>query len=179
MKAIQLTETSFYVTVSTREAKESLLSSGVSFSIVQQCVWCRTGHNKCNTIKDAPFELSDGFLIFHMKTYGYVIGNSLERGKIRGTEIETDTRYIQMVNVRDVLPTVVNLGRFRVRIFSDNKTECRICKGIRHAFFRCPQKNDIPPRVCGRCKSTEHRTRECTNDIVCNYCDETGHKQRL
>ena len=59
----------------------------------------------------------------HMKTYGDVIENSLKRGKIQGTDVETGTGYLQMVNVRDVLPNVVNLGRFRVRLFSDNKTE--------------------------------------------------------
>ena len=130
------------------------------------------------TIKDAPFEPSDGFLLYHMKAYGDVIETSLKRGKIKGTDIETGKRYVQMVNVRDVLPTVVNLCRFRVRIYSDNKTECRICKETGHPFFGVHRKTGLPPRVCGRCKSSEHKTRDCTNDIVCNYCNEDGHIQK-
>ena len=140
VKAIQLTETSCYVTISTRGAKESLLSSGVSVRNMYNSVYDVEQVITNVTIKDARFELSDGFLIYHMKTYGDVIENSLKRGKIKGTEIETGTRYIQMVNVRDVLPTVVNLGRFRVRIYSDNKTECRICKDIGHPFSAVHRK---------------------------------------
>ena len=81
-------------------------------------------------------------------------------------------------NVKDALPTIVNMGRFRIRMFSDNKTECRICKEVGHPFYRCPMKNNPPPRICGRCKSSTHTTRECINDIVCNYCTESGHKQK-
>ena len=61
--------------------------------------------------------------------------------------------------------------------FSDNKTECRICKNVGHLFYRCPQKTEFPPKMCSRCQSTLHKTRECTNEIVCNYCSESGHKQ--
>lgn len=60
------------------------------------------------TIKDAPFELSDAFLLQHMKTYGNVIENYFKRGNIKGTDVETGTRYLQMVNVKDGLPNVVN-----------------------------------------------------------------------
>ena len=178
VQAIQLTETACVVTVSTRGAKESLLSSGVSVRNMYNSVYDVEQVITNVTIKDAPFELSDGFLLYHMKAYGDAIETSLKRGKIKGTDIETGTRYVQMVNVRDVLPTVVNLGRFRVRIYSDNKTECRICKETGHPFFRCPQKTSLPPRVCGRCKSSEHKTRDCTNDIVCNYCNVDGHIQK-
>ena len=79
------------------------------------------------TIKDAPFELNDTFIIHHITVYGDVIENSPRGGKIKGTDTETGTRYVQMVNAKEVFLTVVNLGRFKVRIFSDNKTECRIC----------------------------------------------------
>ena len=62
------------------------------------------------TIKDAPYELADSFIIHHMKSFGEVIENSLRRGKVRGTEIETGTRYIQMVNVRNILPIKAKLN---------------------------------------------------------------------
>ena len=137
-----------------------------------------------------------------MNTYGDVVENSPRRGKIKGTDIETGTRYLQMVNVKEVLPTSVNMGRFKVRVFSDNNTECRICKEVGHPFYRCPRKNDpnlenvdaLSPigrikiltnvrriwtcadNECVRCKRTTHRTRDCTYDIVCNFCNESGHK---
>ena len=178
VKAIQVTETTCFVTVATREAKETLLSSGLNIREMFNSVYDVEQVITNVTIKDAPFELSDGFILHHMKQYGDVIENSLKRGTIKGTDIETGTRYVQMANVRNVLPTVADLGRFKVRIYSDNKTECRICKETGHPFFRCPQKALMPPRICGRCKSSEHRTRECTNDVVCNFCDESGHKQK-
>ena len=178
IKAIQLTETTCLVTVSTREAKETLLSTGLSVRNMYNSLYDVDQVITNVTIKDAPFELSDSFIMYHMKQYGDVIENSLKRGKIKGTDIETGTRYIQMVNVRDVLPNVVELGRFKVRLYSDNKTECRICKDTGHPFFRCPQRASLPPRICGRCKSSDHRTKECTNDIVCNFCDGSGHMQK-
>ena len=178
VKAIQLTETACFVTVATRGAKETLLSTGLNVRNMYNSVYDVEQVITNVTIKDAPFELSDGFILYHMKQYGDVIENSLKREKIKGTEIETGTRYIQMVNVRDVLPNVVELGRFKVRVYSDNKTECRICKETGHPFFRCPQRASLPPRICGRCKSSDHRTRDCTNDVVCNYCDESGHMQK-
>ena len=178
VKAIQVTETTCFVTVATREAKETLLSSGLNIREMFNSVYEVEQVITNVTIKDAPFELSDGFILHHMKQYGDVIENSLKRCTIKGTDIETGTRYVQMANVRNVLPTVVDLGRFKVRTYSDNKTECRICKETGHPFFRCPQKALMRPRICGRCKSSEHRTRECTNDVVCNFCDESGHKQK-
>ena len=51
----------------------------------------------------------------------------MRRGKVPGTDIETGTRYSQLVNVKNNLPIKVILGRFNVRIFSDNKTECKFC----------------------------------------------------
>ena len=158
--------------------QRGLLSSGISV---------RNVLNDCSdvdqiitnvTIKDAPFELSDSYILHRIQIYGDIIENSVRRGKIKGTEIETGTRYLQMVNVKDVLPTVVTLGRFKVRVFSDNKTECKICKEVGHPFYRCPMKNNPPPKLCGRCKSSTHKTRDCTNDVVCNHCNESGHKQK-
>ena len=58
-----------------------------------------------------------------MKDYGEVIEHSVRRGKVRGKDIETGTRYIQMVNVKNNLPIKMKLGRFNVRIFSDNKVK--------------------------------------------------------
>ena len=32
-------------------------------------------------------------------------------------------------------------------------------------------------RKCAQCKSPSHSTRECTNDIVCHFCNGEGHKK--
>ena len=178
VKAIQITESSCFITLVGRDAKESLLSSGINVRDVFSDVYDVEQIITNVTIKDAPFELSDAYILHHMNTFGDVVEKSLRRGKIKGTDIETGTRYLQMVNVKEVLPTSVNMGRFKVRVFSDNKTECRICKEVGHRFYRCPRKNDPQPRECGRCKRTTHRTRDCTYDIVCNFCNESGHKQK-
>ena len=111
-----------------------------------------------------------------MKSFGEVVEHSLRRGKVRGTEIETGTRYVQMVNVRNAIPIKAKLGRFNIRIYTDNKTECKICSNVGHPFFRCPDKDR--PKICSRCKCEGHLFRDCTNDIVCNFCSESGHKQR-
>ena len=39
-------------------------------------------------------------------------------------------------------------------------------------------ENGASTRVCGRSKSSQHRTRDCTNYKVCNYCDESGQRQK-
>ena len=126
------------------------------------------------TIKDAPFELSKAFLLQHNIMHGDVVENSLRRGKLKGTDIEIGARYLQMVNVQNALPYIVNFGRFQNQIFSDDKTECRSCKNVGHPFCRCPQKTEFPPEMCSRCKSTLHKTRECTNKRVCSYCSKIG-----
>ena len=110
-----------------------------------------------------------------MRKFGDVVENSLRRGKIRGTEIETGTRYIQLTNCKEAIPIQTSFGRFKVQLFSDNKTDCRICGETDHPFFRCPEKES--KRKCFRCKSPSRLTKDCMNDIVCNYCLEKGHKK--
>ena len=178
VKAIQITESTCLVSLVSRDAKESLISTGINVRDVFCDVYDVDQIVTNVTIKDAPYELSDAYILHHLNVYGDVVENSLRRGTIKGTSFESGTRYIQMVNVKNVLPTTVSLGRFKVRLFSDNKTECRTCKEVGHPFYRCPLKNNPPPKLSGRCKSTTHKTRECTNDIVCNYCNESGHKQK-
>ena len=58
-----------------------------------------------------------------MRKYGDVVENSLRQGKIRGTEIETGIRYIQLTNCKEAIHIQTSFGRFKIRIFSDNKTE--------------------------------------------------------
>ena len=119
VKAIQMTEPACFVTLNSSEAKECLLTTGINVRDVFNNVYDVDNLITNVTIKDAPFELSDAFLLQHIKMHGDVVEHSLRRGKIKGTEIETGTRYLQMVNVQNALPNIVNFGRFKIRIFSD------------------------------------------------------------
>ena len=55
-----------------------------------------------------------------------------------------------LVNVQNVLAIKAKLGRFNVRIFSDNKTACKICSNVGHPPFRCPDKEKTKPLLCSR-----------------------------
>ena len=175
VKAIQITENTCYVTVDSTETKEEIIMPGLNirdtYNNVHDVVKILTNV----TIKDAPYELGDYFLIEHLRHYGDVVENSLKRGKIRGTEIETGTRYVQLTNCKQAIPIQTSFGRFKVRIFTDNKTECKFCQETGHPFYRCPQKESN--RKCFRCKSPSHLTKDCTSEVVCHYCMEKGHKK--
>lgn len=166
------------MTLRSREDKEKLITEGINIRGTYNNVFDLDKLVTNVTIKDAPYELSDSFVLHHMKPYGDIVEHSLKRGKIKGTDIDTGTRYLQMVHVREVLPNKVNLGRFRVRIFSDNKTECRFCKKVGHPFYQCPEKDNPPPRLCNCCKSPSYISKDCTNDIVCNFRSAAGHVQK-
>lgn len=175
VKAIQITENNCLITVGSNEIKEQLIIEGINIRNTYNNVYDVDRVLTNVTIKDAPYELNDLFLIEHLRRFGEVVENSFRRGKIRGTDIETGTRYVQMVNVKEAIPIQTSFGRFKIRIFSDNKTECRICGETGHPFFKCPEKET--DHECARCKSPSHLTRDCTNDIVCHYCLGEGHKK--
>ena len=48
-----------------------------------------------------------------------------------------------------------------------------------HPYYRCPKKEEgrQVPKKCYRCGSIEHKISECTNNIVCHFCHESGHKK--
>ena len=101
-------ESACFVTLVSRE---SLLSSGINVRNVFNDVYDVDQIITNVTIKDTPLELSYAFILHHIKTYGDVVENSIRRDKIKGTDIETGKRYLQMVNVKEVLPTFVNEPR--------------------------------------------------------------------
>ena len=82
-----------------------------------------------------------------------------------------------MVNVHNNLPIKAKFGRFNISIYSNKKTECRICSNVGHPFNRCPDKHKPKTLLCSRCKCEGHLFRDCQNDIVCNVCSESWHKQ--
>ena len=141
VKAIQITENACFITVDTNESKEKLILEGVNIRGTYCNVLDVERVITNVTIKDAPYELSDEHIIYHMKMFGEVVEHSFKRGTILGTDIETGTRYLQMVNVKEPIPIKVKLGRFNVRIFTDNKTVCKVCSNTGHPFYRCPDKD--------------------------------------
>jgi hypothetical protein len=87
-------------------------------------------------IKDAPHELPDGFIYPNMGHYDQVIQGSMTRGKIRNTNIENGTRYVQLLTVETPITSSVQWGWFWIRIFCDNhKTECSHCGKTDHPYF--------------------------------------------
>ena len=129
VKEIQITESICFVSLKNQEAKESLIIGGVNIRDTYNNVFDVEKINVTNVaIKDAPYELDNRFLMEYLKQYDEVVENSMKRGKVRGTDIETGIRYVQIVNCR-IIPITTTFGRFKVRLFSDNKTECKFCRG--------------------------------------------------
>jgi hypothetical protein len=123
------------------------------------------------TVKDIPVELSDSFIVTHMAKYGDVVQNSIKRGKIPGTEIETGTRYLNLTNRKGPIPNLAQFNEYDVRIFADNNAqECGYCKSTSHTQFRCPEKPK-PVRRCYNCSATDHIARDCV--------EEKGERHRL
>ncbi len=177
--AIQVTQDECRITLKTKETKMKLKHEGVNLSGRFIClVDCDKSITNV-TIKDAPFEMDDIVISSALSTYGVVIQNSVKRGKIKGTEIETGTRYLSMTNVEEVIPLEIAAGKYNLRVFCDNnKSRCIHCTLTSHPSYACPSK--IPKkRQCYKCFSEDHIARDCSNDIVCNFCGISGHKERL
>lgn len=177
VKAVQITENTCFITLKTKEAKERLIIEGINIRDIHNNVFDVDKIVTNVTIKDAPYELSDAFLIQHLNSFGEVLENSLKRGKIKDTEIEAGTRYVQLVNCKGTIPITTSFGRFRVRLFSDNKTECKFCKHVGHPYFKCPEKDTVGMKRCYRCNSPSHLSKDCENEIVCHHCGERGHRK--
>ena len=99
-------------------------------------------------------------------------------GKIRGTETLNGTRYLDMRDVQGPVPVDLNADEYPIRVFCDNgKTECKHCSLTTHPSYRCPVKPKRERRFY-RCLSTSHSINECSNEIVCKFCSQSGHKEK-
>ncbi len=161
VKGIQVTPRECRVTLSTAETKQQLKASGINLrnQHVRMQDADKTVLNV--TVKDGPIEMNDAAIASALQAYGTVVQGSIRRGKIRGTEIETGTRYLSMVNVEEdeYIPRTLDIGRFTLRVFCDHNA---------------PQS-----RRCYRCLSTDHVVKDCPeSDTVCAYCGQTGHKRK-
>ncbi|CAG2188893.1 unnamed protein product [Mytilus edulis] len=182
VKAIQLTERECVVTVDDQASKTLLLIKGIELKNYHYKFVDVEKEVTHVTIKDAPVELGDLSICTFMRQYGEVVQDSIKRGTIRGTNIETGTRYIQLINCVPTIPNITKLGRFEIRLFADNnRTQCRYCSRTDHPSYRCdmkPQRQERQ-RYCFRCSSHDHIIRDCPHtDNVCFECGQEGHIKR-
>ena len=112
-----------------------------------------------------------------LAAYGEVVQGSIRRGKVKDSEIETGTRYMSLYDAKYIVPSTVTVGDFDLRVFCDNnRTECKHCGLTSHPHYKYPVKPKTE-RACYRCFSTSHMVQDCTNDMGCRYCSQTGHSQ--
>ncbi|CAG2246415.1 unnamed protein product [Mytilus edulis] len=146
--SIQITEKECIVSLKDVESKDTLVVNGitlrnrsVNFFDVEKSI-------THVTIKDAPYELDDRYIVAQMIRFGQIVPGSVKRGYIKGTEIENGARYIDILNCEPVLPLRTSLGRFEVRLFADNnRTPC-------------------------------FHSNACPNEPYCSYCNINGHPRR-
>ena len=100
IQCIQLTTSECIITLKDEESKDCLKTRG--FSIVNRHVTPQEVEKSITnlTIKDAPAEMQDNAIITALQPHGDVIPDSMIHGKIKGTDVETGTRYVKMLNVQ-------------------------------------------------------------------------------
>ena len=181
IKTIQINERDCVITVTDPSVKIKLLVQGIEIKNQHFKIMDVEKEVTNITIKDAPVELSDLTLCTYMGQYGEVVQGSIKRGTIKGTDIETGTRYIQIINCVPSIPNTTKLGRFNVRLFADNnRTQCKHCNKTDHPSYRCDQRPQHQIRKsCYRCNGQDHMVRECPfSNKVCFNCGQEGHIQR-
>lgn len=181
VKSIQLTDKMCVITLNDEDSKTSLLTSELVIDN-QSVKTLSVEKNITNVvIKDAPCEMSDSTIATFMTQFGEVLNASVRRGKIKNTEIENGTRYLQMTQCKPLLPLTSYIGRFPIRIFADNnRTECYRCGQTDHPSFKCPQRQVYGSRSCYRCGDSSHLIKDCPqpDQRACHQCGQSGHLSR-
>ena len=54
------------------------------------------------------------------QTLGEIVERSMRRGKVRGTNVETGTRYLSLYDAVEMIPSEIPLGDFVLRVYCDN-----------------------------------------------------------
>jgi len=126
--SVQMTEKDCIISLKDLNAKEKLITEGISLRdrTVHLLDVEKTITNV--TIKDAPYELDNCYIATQMLKYGEVIPGSLRRGYIKDTHVENGSRYLQILNCIPTLPNKTKFYPFEMRVFADNnRTECVHC----------------------------------------------------
>ena len=176
IKSIQMKEKECIITVANIEEKNKLLVN--TFDIQNRTLSLHDVDSLITnvTVKDAPYEMSDGVITNYLSKYGEIVSGSVTRGKISRTEIDNGTRYVKILNCVPVLPLRDQIGRFSIRLFADNnRTPCRHCNETTYPCFKCPQK-DIQSRgiKCWQCGGNHHK-KDCTEKKRCRICNQDDH----
>jgi len=159
--AIQVTSDTCYLTFDCIEVKRNIQIEG--FTVQDRRIKPQDVNKSITnvTLKDLPVEISDQFVTSSMLKYGEVISGSICRGTIKGTKVQTGTRYFQMLSVKDPIPNITAMGKHQVRIFCDNqKTQCKYCDSVLHPFYKCTKK-PIRIKRCFHCSSDKHLIQNC------------------
>ncbi|CAG2214473.1 CNBP [Mytilus edulis] len=178
--SIQITEKDCIVTLKNPESKDRLAAQGIALrdrSVKFYEVESLITHV---TIKDAPYELDNLYIVAQMLRFGKVVPGSLKRGVIKGTNIENGSRYIDILECDTVLPNRTSFGRFEVRLFADNnRTPCIYCHITGHPSYRCKDKPSLMnQKRCYNCCGIGHVANACTSEAYCSYCNANGHARR-
>ena len=177
VKGIQITGDECRITLVNDEAKQLLKQQKLIINDRSISVSNADKNITSVTIKEAPLELDDLVITTTLKQYGTITHGSLTRGKIKGTNIENGTRYLDIEDAVEDIPVEQFFGKFSVKIYCNNgRTRCKHCSLNDHVYFRCPYKPSTA-RKCYRCDSESHSIKDCTNEVVCRYCFQSGHRQ--
>ena len=175
VRGIQITDSKCIISLVSTQAKDVLCSSGLDIN-ARHISLIDIEQSLTNvTIKDAPIEMDDNIIATMLQPFGNIIPGSIKRGKMRGTEIETGTRFLKMANVKNIIPCDFQAGSYPIKVYCDNnKTACKHCGLTNHPFYNCPVKPQNTIR-CYRCQGTDHVKANCMNDILCLLCGISGH----
>ena len=119
------------------------------------------------TINDVSVELADITICTYMSQFGDVVHGSIKRGVVKGTNIETGTRYIQIVNCAPTIPNLTNFGSFNVRLFADNnRTACRHCNRTDLPSYKCDKKTRSQTKTTRSCRpAIENQKIKCNEPM--------------
>ena len=113
-------------------------------------------------IYDAPHELPDEALIFHLRRYCIV--HSTRRGKFSRSHVNNGMRHF-CVQIMRPLPSYLRFGKFLVCLSHDGQQHMsRRCNRVGHFAHECQNV------VCFNCDELGHQSKECGGPVLCCIC---------
>ena len=93
------------MTVTDVTTKQTLIASHVTINDNEIVMSDVSRSTTKVTIKDAPYEMDDTDVKSKLRNFGEIVEGSMRRGKVRGTNVETGTRYVSLYDAVEVLPS--------------------------------------------------------------------------